>query len=786
MLAFVLVMSAIVPARAARPLLDSGKWDAYFALFARDTQVPWKRISVRLDTYSGAPVEFAAYEVDPTDVLVAGSSARPRATDTSHRTPAARWRFTPPAGLKFESNDVDVPLANREGFFVVEARRGDAAQQVWLNLSRIGLLTKESPGGTTLYGADLGTGRALADMRVTYLVGTSFAYGKTDAHGIERVQTAQRPRFALAEWGRSRAFVNFVPVSPIAGALLGVRLDRGVVRAGEHVRAIGFVRRKAGNTMRVGTGEVKITVVAHGRTYVSASARLDAAGAFSADLPIPPSAPAGDVAVLATAAGATGGATLRVDGIGDAVLTIAAECGTACAPDAEVPIVVNAKHAGVPLANRDIRVRIVRTPHILAPGTPDDAPQWATTTIFDQLIKTDDLGVARLTIPAPTDGLASTYGLSAGSGASTATGRVVTPTAKIALAVTPERTQIDIGESAAVNVRGFDALDGAPAAGASVHVQLIHGPAVQDQTVKLDAEGRARVQFRNPVPGTNLATAETNVAGKRAFDAAAIVVVPSALSGSASQKSSDVRITLDRSRYRVGDRINLEAALAGAAGDAFITLEGARPFATQATAVRDGKATATLTVPETVGDAYAGVAFVRDGAMYYATQRIAIDGPGHQRLTALAADKTVYTPGATAKITISDGGIAGGSTLAIRLLDGRPARGAAFEDAPEVLAAAATTSQNPASDDPAWHAWVAPARSTAGDIFGFDRPRPKNVVDAAIAFAAPRALVWRVERTKGETFDVQLPEEAGKYVLSILKMTDDGDVGTATLSLTVQ
>jgi hypothetical protein len=128
---------------------------------------------VRLDTYSGAPVDFAAYEVDPADVIVAGA-ARARAIDTAHRVAVARWRFTPPAGLRYTPNDVDVPLQNREGFFVIEARRGDAVQQTWLDLTRIGLLTKESAGGIVLYGADLGTGKAIAGMRITYLVGTAF------------------------------------------------------------------------------------------------------------------------------------------------------------------------------------------------------------------------------------------------------------------------------------------------------------------------------------------------------------------------------------------------------------------------------------------------------------------------------------------------------------------------------------------------------------------------------------------------------------------------------------
>ena len=118
-------MLSVAPVQAARPLPDSGKWDRTFALYARDVAVPWKRIAVRLDTYSGAPVDFAAYEVDPTDVLVAGN-ARARAIDTTRRTAVAKWRFTPPLGLRYTPNDVDVPLQNREGFFVVEARRGDA------------------------------------------------------------------------------------------------------------------------------------------------------------------------------------------------------------------------------------------------------------------------------------------------------------------------------------------------------------------------------------------------------------------------------------------------------------------------------------------------------------------------------------------------------------------------------------------------------------------------------------------------------------------------------------
>lgn len=779
------LLAAAVPARAARPLLDSGKWDASFALFARDTQVPWKRIGVRLDTYSGAPVDFAAYEVDPADVLVAGANARPRALDTAHRTPVVRWRFSPPLGFKFESNDVEVPLGNREGFFVVEARRGQASQQVWLNLSRIGLLTKESAGGIVLYAADLGTGRALAGMRITYLVGSAFTYGKTDASGIAHV-TGVRPRFALAEWGKSRAFVNFVPVPPLPAAVVGVRLDRGLVHAGEHVHAVGFARLRRGNEMRAASGSIKLNVVARGRALVSVSPQLDAAGAFSADIAIPADAPSSDVAVLASANGATGGAVLHVEAVGDAVVAVSAACATACPPNADIPLTVSVERGGAPQAERDVRIRVVRTPHVLAPGTPDDAVQWATTAILDREVRTDAAGNARVVIPAPGDDLASTYGITAQSGTASASSRLVTPTAKIALAVGPERTPINIGESAIVNVRGFDALDGAPAGGTPVRLRLIHGPNVQETALTLDSTGRGRATFRDVIPGTSLVTATADTVGGRAFDASAVAMEPSALAAGGGGKSGEIQIDFDSARYRVNGRVNVTAALSGALGDAFVSLDGAHSFTAQTVAVRAGRARSTLTVPASVGDLGAGVAFVRDGAMYYATRDVPVDGPGHPRATALRADQPAYTPGETAKISIVDGAAHNRGTVALRLGDGIPARGADFVDAPDSLAAAGTTTQDPASDDPAWHAWVTPARSTAGDIFGFDRPRAAEKTDTSLAVAAPRALVWRVDENAGDRVDVALPHEKGKYVLSILKMTGDGDVGAATISLTVQ
>jgi hypothetical protein len=770
------------PARAARPLLDSGKWDNYFALFARNAAVPWKQITLRLDTYSGAAVDFAAYNVDPAEVLVAGAGSRPRAIDTSHMKSVARWRFTPPPGQTFASNDVDVPLLNREGFFVIEARRGTAVQQVWLNLSRVGMITKESPGGSIVYGADLGTGRALRGMRVTYLVGTQFVFDLTDAHGISHVPP--RAVFALAEWGTSRAFVSLFPQSQPPAAVLGVRADRASARAGESVRVVGFARRRNGNVYRPAVGDVALTVVAGGNTIASGHADLDRAGAFTANLDLPAGAPAGDAAILASTPGASGGATIHIDGAGDMALAIVAPCSTLCAPAAPIPLTLLAKRGGVPVGGQAIRVRIVRSPHVQPPGAGDVSAAWGVTTIVDTVLTTDPLGVAHVAIPAPSDGLASTYGVDAASGPSTASANLVAPNARIALSVVPLLENIDVSDPATFDVRGFDTLDGAPAAGLAVRVRISHGPTIQDSPVTLGADGTARVVFTDVALGMNLVTANADVDGSQAVDVSAVTVAPQALTG-ASAGGNDVKIALDRPRQTPGERTGITATLAGATGDALITMESVRGVTPEVVATTNGTAATGLAVPDTIGAVTVGVAFVRDGALVDASLPLVVDGPGHQRLVALTSDRATYSPASTATITIADGGDKSDATLAVRVSDRLAASGASFDDIPGVLSSAGTTTQNLSSIDPPWHTGVAPAKSTAGDIFGTDRPR-QAAPDTTIVAAATRVLTWSVDRSNSSTFNVPVPHDAGRYVLSVIKITDDGDVGSASIALTVQ
>lgn len=777
------LVCATTPVRAARPLLDRHQWDAYFALYARDAALPWKNAIVRLDTYSGAPLEFAAYEVDPADVIVAGANRTTRPIDTSHRTSVAHWKFAPPPGYRFETSDVAVPLGTREGFFVIEARRGDAVQQVWINRTHLGLLTKESPEGLVTWCVDLRGGRALANVSVAFLVGTALVTKRTDRDGLIVWRDRTRPVFALAESGSARAFVSILPQAPVPQAIVGLRLDRAVVRAGDRIRFVGFARKRDRGVFVRTSGDARITFAGKGRTLATGVARLDAAGAFSGELAVPAGTEAGDYAVLAGAAGGVGGTSVHVDAATDIALSLRALCP--CEADRDVPVAIAARRGEVGVPDVPVRVVVVRTPHVVAPGSSDDAARWGTTIVAEQTVRTGASGDARVTISVPSDGLDSTYGVRASARGATATSRIVVTNARVALAVAPDSATVDVGGPIGVDVRGFDPSDGTPTKGIGVDVRLTHGASLQSQHAQLDARGYARVVFKGASSGSNLIVAEAALDGRKALDAAAVVVEPSVLSGRTASAQNAVTVTLDRPRYRPHTTIVVRANALGASGDALVSLEGARTYQTRRTSVVGGVAQTSFDLGDAQGAVRVTAAFVRDGAIALGSSDVHIDGPGHVRLTELRLDKTAYAAGEMLHATLRDGEPKSASTIAVRIADGRESGPALFDDVADLLATGATSAQTPASDDPQWHAYVAPARSKASDIFAAERPRQVGTDTPSIGVAAPRTQLWRVARDRDAALDVAVPREPGRYVISIMRIADDGAVGAASASFTV-
>ncbi|MHB8432150.1 MAG: alpha-2-macroglobulin family protein [Candidatus Tyrphobacter sp.] len=775
--AMLLASLFVAPASAARPIVDLHKLDAYFALFAADSNASWKATTVRLDTYSSAPVDFSVYRVDPADVLTAGSNARPRAIDTRRLRPLMRFRFTPPGGYQFQPNAVDVPLGTREGFFVIEARRGAVGEQVWINRSRIGLIAKQTPEQLFLYGTDLGSGAALARMRVQLLVGDRFVTRYTDRDGTIAWRSSNRPIFALAQWGASFAFLSLLPQAPLPSSVIGVRTASAVVHAGGSVRVVGFARVRRGSVLVPATGDVTISLRAGARLLAEQRAAVDRAGAFTADLDVPANAAAGDDAILAQAAGGVGGASVHVDAdAGGLILDVASACGDECNPSADVPVVIRSSRPDTP-----VHVTVIRSPHVYVDYASRSTP-WGTTAWLDERITTDGSGRAEIRIAHPTDALGSTYGVRVESGGATADTRIIVATAPTALRLQLDRDQETLGTPIGFDVYATDVRSGRPVGGGNVVVTLAHGGSVQEQTLSLDAAGRARGAFTSADLGTNLVTATLDRGGARAEDATQVEVDAQAVLGAAQSDSADVSLTLDRDRYTPGTAVRVEAVAPGARGDALFSLDGA--FGVQAVVanVRDGRASAVLHAVDAAGALQVSVSFVRDGAIESSASPLDVDGQGRAGTAALTIDPA---PQPGSEVAVSLRGVRPfAGTVVVRVSSGDPTGSALFTSAPDALAFDVSTTQTSAPQSTTWHPWV-DSTGTHPLVLEFVRhtePPP----DLMLAQADTRPVSWSVEHSVGGLARVQLPSVAGRYTLSVLAITDDGRVIAASSTIDIR
>jgi hypothetical protein len=771
-------MLSAIPVRAERPIVDLHRLDAYFALFAGDSNVPWKPTTVRLDTYSSAPVQFSVYQVDPVDVLTAGSNARPRAISTRGRRPLASFNFEPPGGYQFQSNEIDVQLGSREGFFVVEARRGDVGEQVWINRSRVGLVSKETPGTLLLYGMDLGTGRALPRMRVQFVVNNRFATLMTDAHGLITWARSPRPVFALAQWAGSYAFLNLLPQAPLPSTIVGVRTDSAVVHSGDTVHVVGFARSRAGSVFRPSGGSAIVSLRSGAKLIAERQVRLDGAGAFDASFVVSANAPAGDYAVLAQTGGGIGGATVHVDAnAGGLSLDVAAACGGSCDPQQDVPLAVRSSHP-----DAVVHVTVVRSPHVYV-GYASETTPWATTVWLDDSVRTGGDGRATVMIPHPNDELGSTYGVHVESGGATADTRVVVPTGRAAVRLAVDHDEQTLGTPLGFDVYASDVASGKPLAGATVTARLSHGATVAQQQLTLDSDGHARGSFASPELGTDLVFASVDDSG-RATDATAVQVEARATSATVAQGSADVHLSLGKPVYRGGDDVSVDAQASGSSGDALITFESAQGAQAQVVSTSNGRAAAHFQAADATGDLRVGAAFVRDGAIEWATLPLDLDAPGRPQFAPISLEHDAsYAPGEAAKVSLH-GAPSKLGTLVVRISRGEPSGSALFDSAPALLAIGVAATQSSAPAATTWHPWV----DSTGDhaqVLGFVR-KTQPPEQISLAQAESQAVSWSVARVSGEAFAVQMPAQSGRYTLSVLDISDDGSVSAGSSGVLVR
>ncbi len=536
----------------------------------------------------------------------------------------------------------------------------------------------------------------------------------TDAHGIIRWNRIPRPIFALAQFGNSFAFSSFLPQAPLPGTIVGVRTDTAVVHAGGIVRVAGFARTRSGGALRPAAGSATIAMRLGGTLLAQVQAPVDKAGAFTAEIPIPAGATAGDYAVLAQVDGGVGGATVHVDADANGLsIDVASGCDGPCNSANDVPVTITSSRGNVA-----VRVQIVRSPHVYVGYTPQDAP-WGTSVWLDKTVETNADGRASVLIAHPTDGLPSTYGVRADAGGASAVTRIVVPTARGAVRIALDRAAQTLGTPINFDVYGNDINSGRPLAGAHVTVALQHGPSSQQQELTLDYDGHAHGAFSAPSLGTNLVFATLTVDGASASDAAQVDIVPQATQDTSLNGSANVRIALDHTVYRAGDTVQISAALDGAQGDALLTIESANGTQTIVVPVQGGRATASPRIADATGDLRIGAAFVRAGAIAWTSVPLALDAPGRPVSATIAMPTGSFAPGAPVNVSLRDVAPGAGTTI-VRISRGAPSGGALFESAPTLLAVGLAATQVSAPEGRTWHPWVDSTGEHA-QVIGFER-----------------------------------------------------------------
>jgi hypothetical protein len=120
----------------------------------------------------------------------------------------------------------------------------------------------------------------------------------------------------------------------------------------------------------------------------------------------------------------------------------------------------------------------------------------------------------------------------------------------------------------------------------------------------------------------------------------------------------------------------------------------------------------------------------------------------------------------------------------VRISKGTPTGSALFTSAPDLLAIGTTATQDTATDGTSWHPWVDSTGHHALIQTFVRRTAPPD--DLTMTQAATASVYWNVDRQTGDAVSIPVPAAAGKYVLSLLKIDDDGRVTAASTDLTVQ
>jgi uncharacterized protein YfaS (alpha-2-macroglobulin family) len=577
------------------------------------------------------------------------------------------------------------------GCYLVEATGGTASGRSSFLVTRLGLVAKASRQADLLFAADLVDGRALEGVGIRVVPvapGASAAAqlaGTSDASGLLSLRSGERGVRIIGKKGDNLAFLNLAGEkaqqagTPLKGYLY---TERPAYRPGQTIYFKGVLRKTVGEGFALpGTVKVRVTLTDSGdQTLLEKEYGLSAKGSFNGEFALPGQPPLGDYTLKAESGDMSWQTTFKVlEYRKPEFEVIATAPGTFHVGGDAVPVALKARYYfGAPVADAKVSWRVYARPYYRSDDDRDregdgaEADQYGGYADFlgEGEARTDGRGEAL--IPLATQPVeyprACTVEVdvsdSAGRVVSSSAGFVVTPSL-IDLSVRPLSYLSSPGRSTDIALTA-GTWEGKPLrANVAVSIEeqvfdkkthLSSFRKVDERAVTTDASGRAVFGQLFPRPGYWRVTATTiDERGLKAVGTGWIWVWREGFAWDTSYR--ELEVELDKKSYRAGETARLIVKSPAAGASLLLSVEGREIYSSRVVPMNGSVEVVELPVSaEYAPYVFVSAVMIDKGRFYSRTKTLRIDSTPDLLKLKVDADRPVYAPGDTVRLTVSASG----------------------------------------------------------------------------------------------------------------------------------
>jgi alpha-2-macroglobulin len=588
---------------------------------------------------------------------------------------------------------IDLPLLS-EGFYYVRCSVGQLSKATYLNISKIGLVTKTTGKDALCYVADLVDGKPIQAAAIQAPGTGGFKkIATTNANGLANIKVpagADSKALLLASFGKSQAVVDFDNQSgDNSGAnRIFMYSDRPIYRPGDTVQFKGIVRKLQGLSYGLPDGgTVGIEIRDTDETAIQSftlpvSARGTFNGSFKSNVEDAP----GVYSIHANYKGAE--------------FTYYANLAAYRKPEYTVKVTPNKKYFvygerasatvkaeyyfGGPVVGAKVDAYVTRSPHYYSDYESDYADEegdYAGDEYYSREFAgeyseqveavTNEKGEAVIEFDSKTEGDPEIpdYDLDFAVNASMSdasnkvfegSGDVPVVRGDISAEVEVDRYIAEPGETVNAVVTALKQGSKEPVAGRDVTLLVgtekwAGGSATfilkESLTAKTDDKGIARIPVTVKSEGSLILKSTVMDDGGRPVKSVDYLYVEG--DSMFGQESAKFALTLDKKSYQVGDKCKVLVETDKVGGSALITVQAEKVLASYVVNLNKKSTVLTIPIPRSYApNVWVSAVAIKNRQLLEAQSRLVVDVKDHDLNITVTPDRPDYKPGETANLTI--------------------------------------------------------------------------------------------------------------------------------------